>query len=119
MLGIKIFEMKISIIIVPVLIMFSACMFCSCSKKDVIHPPKFPDNEFPDMLVTELHDIEVTQNKHQILDLDKDGVNDVVFATWLIGDPVEHEDELLFFAARFQGKIDKHFSMSLTIAQKI
>lgn len=86
--------MKIFPLIISILITVSAC-----SKKNVVDPPKLPDNEFPEMLVTDLNDAEVTQQKHQTLDLDKDGVNDLVFATWYIGDPVEQEDEVLFFAA--------------------
>ena len=86
--------MKISSLIVSALIILSAC-----SKKDVNDPPKHPDSEFPEMLVTELNDAEVKPKQHQILDLDRDGVNDLVFATWHIGDPVENEDEVLFFAA--------------------
>ena len=33
------------------------------------------------MLVMELNDAEVKPQEHQILDLDKDGINDLVFAT--------------------------------------
>lgn len=90
----KILNMKISFLIISTLVILSAC-----SKKDVVDPPKLPDNEFPEMLVTELNDAEVKQQEHQTLDLDKDGVNDLVFAIWYIGDPVEREDEVLFFAA--------------------
>jgi hypothetical protein len=81
------------------LIIFTILIVSACSKKDVVDPPKLPGNEFPEMLVTELNDAEVKHQQQQVLDLDKDAVNDLFFATWYIGDPVEQEDEVLFFAA--------------------
>lgn len=74
-------------------------LLSGCSKDDFNEPPQKPVPDFPDMLVTELYDIEVKQNQSQVLDLDKDGINDLVFSTWAIGDPIEREDEILFFAA--------------------
>ncbi|MHA4847331.1 hypothetical protein ACX0G7_24415 [Flavitalea antarctica] len=71
----------------------------ACNKADLPEPPKQPGDAFPEMLVTELNNREVTQQQSQVVDLNKDGVNDVVFSTWAIGDPVEQEDEILFFAA--------------------
>jgi hypothetical protein len=82
------------------LLLFSSLVILSaCHKDHLPEPPKHPDTQFPQMLVTELNDIEVKQQQHRVLDLDKDGVTDIMFSTWLIGDPIEHEDEVLFFAA--------------------
>jgi len=74
----------------------------SCSKKDtdIGHPaPDPPASPFPEMLVTELNDAEVSYAKSQAIDLNRDGMNDVVFATWYIGNPNQQEDEILYFAA--------------------
>lgn len=83
--------MKISFLIASTLVLLSAC-----SKKDAVNAPPPPVDEFPEMLITELNDAEVKYQQHQILDLDKDGINDLAFDTWYIGDPVEQEDELHF-----------------------
>src|SRR4051812_9688049 len=76
----------------------SVFLLSACHKEDLPQPPKPPGNQFPQMLVTELNDIEVTQKQRQSLDLDKDGSTDIVFGTWLIGDPIEKEDEILYHA---------------------
>jgi hypothetical protein len=54
------------------------------------------------MLYTDLQNQEMKQNKPQFIDLDKNGSNDIGFATWFIGDPIEKEDEVLFFAASYE-----------------
>jgi hypothetical protein len=84
---------------IPFLIASAVVLFSSCNKKDAVDIPLPPTDGFPEMLVTELYDAEVKHQQYQSLDLDKDGVTDLVFATWYIGDPVEHEDEILYFAA--------------------
>lgn len=71
----------------------------ACTKKDFKQEPGLPGQHPSDLMITDLNDIEVKQQQHQSLDLDKDGVTDVLFATWEIGDPIEKEDEILFFAA--------------------
>jgi hypothetical protein len=81
------------------LIILTLLFLSSCNKKDLIEYPNKPAETYPEMLVTDLNDREVTQRQSQVLDLDKNGVTDVVFSTWAIGDPVEREDEILFFAA--------------------
>ncbi|PZR24881.1 MAG: hypothetical protein DI535_20570 [Citrobacter freundii] len=79
---------------------FTLVTLASCSKRDVpAIPVKPPVNDYPQMIVTELNDLEVEHNKSQRVDLDHDGVFDITFAVWYIGNPNEHEDELLYFAA--------------------
>jgi hypothetical protein len=75
-------------------------MLASCSKQGVPDlPVKPPVKDLPEMTVTELNDLEVEYQKSHRLDLDKDGVFDITFAVWYIGNPNEKEDELLYFAA--------------------
>lgn len=83
---------------IPFLIASAVVLFSSCNKKDIIIDPP-PAIGFPDMLVTELNDAEIKHEQYKTIDLDQDGVTDLVFATWYIGDPVEQEDEILYFAS--------------------
>lgn len=88
-----------------ILFVFSSALLLlvSCTKRDALPdiPVKLPPPaiDLPDMIVTELNDLEVEYRKSQRLDLDHDGVIDLTFAVWYIGNPNEHEDELLYFAA--------------------
>jgi|GEM_PF-786203 len=82
---------------------FAIALLASCSKRDVPldAPVKLPPpgEDFPEMIITGLNDLEVEYQKTQRLDLDNDGIFDVMFAVWYIGNPNQHEDELLYFAA--------------------
>lgn len=84
---------------IPFLIISATILFSSCKKKDAVDLPQAPVEKFPEMLVTELQDAEIKHEHSRSIDLDKDGVTDLVFATWYIGDPIEREDEILYFAA--------------------
>ena len=71
-----------------------AALASSCQKNDSKPNPV----DFPRMEIKNLHDAEIAEGQFQLLDLDQDGTNDIIFNTWLIGDPLDQEDELLFFA---------------------
>ena len=79
-----------------------AIMLGACSKQEIGKQP-LPVKQFPEMLITELNDAAVTDKQAQRLDLDQDGTADLLFSTWNIGNPNQHEDELLFFAASGTG----------------
>lgn len=83
------------------ILLSASFLLSACSKGDTRfeQPDKDPFVGFPEMLVTELNDAEVTDKKSFSLDIDHDGTKDFAFATWYIGNPNQQEDELLFFAA--------------------
>lgn len=69
----------------------------SCSKKSDNLPAPPPSSEPTlDMEYTDLQNITVSKDQHRVLDLDKDGNNDFLFAAMLIGDPLEMQDKLRF-----------------------
>jgi hypothetical protein len=78
-------------------------MLAACRKDNLSFPnPKNPPaNTQPEMIYTDLQNRELKFRQSQLIDLDKDGTNDIIFATWYVGDPVEHEDEILFFAGSY------------------
>lgn len=73
----------------------------ACKKDNAPHPPKQPGNQQPEMIYTDLQNQELKFRQAQVVDLDKDGTADIGFATWYIGDPLEKEDEILFFAGSY------------------
>jgi hypothetical protein len=74
----------------------------ACKKENTPGPAKPPIVAPPEMIYTDLQNQEMKQNKPQFIDLDKNGSNDIGFATWFIGDPIEKEDEVLFFAVSYE-----------------
>ncbi|MET0464314.1 MAG: hypothetical protein ABW007_14210 [Chitinophagaceae bacterium] len=76
-------------------------LLSACSKRDNAVEPPPPDEAriLPEMMITELNDAEVKQGQSKVIDLNRDGVRDIAFATWYIGNPNENEDEVLFFAS--------------------
>jgi len=75
----------------------------ACRKDDGPNGPKPNPTPVPPpaMLYTDLQNREVKQKQSQFIDLDKDGSTDIGFSTLYIGDPIEREDEVLFFAGSF------------------
>jgi hypothetical protein len=80
---------------------FTIILLSACSKREHIIETPVPDEVkiLPEMMITELNDAEIKQGQSIAIDLNRDGVRDVVFATWYIGNPNENEDEVLFFAS--------------------
>lgn len=77
------------------MLILAASTLLACNKNED-NPPVY---DHPEMHYTDLLDQEVKPGESQLLDLDHDGTTDFAFSTWLIGDPIEKEDEVLFFAA--------------------
>ncbi|MBO9658714.1 MAG: hypothetical protein J7527_07790 [Chitinophagaceae bacterium] len=80
---------------------FTVILLSACSKRDAVIEKPVPDDVriLPEMMITELNNAEVKQGQSMAIDLNRDGVRDIVFATWYIGNPNEKEDEVLFFAS--------------------
>ncbi len=76
-------------------------LLISSCRKDNSDEPQDPGNQLPAMLYTDLHNRELKFQQSQSIDLDQDGTIDIAFSTWYIGDPVEKEDEVLFFASSY------------------
>ena len=76
-------------------------LMTSCRKNEVSDPPEQPGNQQPEMIYTDLQNRELKYQQAQLVDLDKDGSADIGFSTWYIGDPIEKEDEILFFAGSY------------------
>lgn len=76
-------------------------LMTSCRKNEVPNPPNQPGNEQPEMIYTDLQNRELKFQQAQLVDLNKDGSVDIGFSTWYIGDPIEKEDEVLFFASSY------------------
>jgi hypothetical protein len=74
----------------------------SCSKDEIPGPSKRPPvGSQPEMLYTDLNNRELKFQQAQLIDLNNDGSADIGFSTWYIGDPLEKEDEVLFFAGSY------------------
>lgn len=73
----------------------------ACKKEDAPGPAKPPTTPAPEMLYTDLQNREMKHNQPQVIDLDNNGSADIAFSTWYIGDPIEKEDEILFFAVSY------------------
>lgn len=76
-------------------------LLAACKKDAAPGPPKQPGNQQPQMIYTDLQNRELKFEQATAIDLDKDGSVDIGFATWYIGDPIEKEDEVLFFASSY------------------
>lgn len=55
----------------------------------------------PEMIYTDLQNRELKFQQAQVIDLNKDETADIGFSTWYMGDPMEKEDEVLFFAGSY------------------
>ena len=79
-----------------------ATCLVSCQKgwEPVPGKPK-PVPPAPEMVYTDLN-FEITRGKSKVLDIDKNGTNDIFFSTQLVGDPIYHEDKLQFFVTGAQ-----------------
>ncbi|MFT3826352.1 MAG: hypothetical protein QM731_20685 [Chitinophagaceae bacterium] len=77
-----------------------ALLLAACSKKDkpVVDQP---EPGAPEMIYTDLKNTGVKQGQSFVIDLDKDGTNDIAFGNWYIGKPSEHKDEVLFFTTSY------------------
>lgn len=73
----------------------------SCSKEKAPDPHQPPVYQQPEMIYTNLQDRELKAKNAQLIDLNKDGTMDIGFSTWHIGDPLEKEEEILFFAGSY------------------
>jgi hypothetical protein len=69
----------------------------SCRKEDT--PPPVDQ---PKMIYTDLQNRELKFQQAASIDLNHDELADIGFATWFIGDPIEQEDETLFFASSYE-----------------
>jgi hypothetical protein len=80
---------------------FTVILLSACSKRDTVIEKPQPEEVkiLPEMMITDLNNAEVKQGQSKVIDLNRDGVRDIVFATWYIGNPNENEDEVLFFAS--------------------
>lgn len=78
-----------------------SAMVTSCRKEDAPIPYKPPVNTNPEMIYTDLQNRELKFQQAQLVDLNQDNQVDIGFSTWYIGDPVEKEDEVLFFAGSY------------------
>lgn len=76
-------------------------LMTSCSKDETPIPAKPPVGSQPEMLYTDLQNRELKFQQAQLIDLNNDGSADIGFSTWYIGDPLEKEDEVLFFAGSY------------------
>lgn len=73
----------------------------SCSKNETPIPHKPPADQQPEMIYTDLQNRELKFQQAQLIDLNHDELVDIGFSTWYIGDPIEKEDEVLFFAGSY------------------
>lgn len=78
-----------------------AALSLAACKKDGAPTPSKPVKPQPEMIYTDLQNRELKFQQAQTIDLNNDGTADIGFSTWYIGDPVEHEDEILFFAGSY------------------
>lgn len=78
-----------------------ALLSVAACKKETSADPAKPPASNPEMIYTDLQNREMKHNQPQFIDLDKDGTKDIGFATWYIGDPIEQEDEVLYFAGSY------------------
>jgi hypothetical protein len=78
-------------------------LLAACRKDDTSIPGKPSPGPvpLPEMLYTDLKNKEMKHQQPQFVDLDNDGSKDIGFGTWYIGDPLEKEDEVLFFAGSY------------------
>ncbi|NII24358.1 hypothetical protein HB364_04680 [Pseudoflavitalea sp. X16] len=81
-------------------LVLAALSLAGC-KKDGAPAPSKPVKPQPEMIYTDLQNRELKFQQAQVIDLNKDGAADIGFSTWYIGDPVEREDEVLFFAGSY------------------
>lgn len=84
-----------------VYILVLAVLGLGACKKDGTPGPSKPAKPQPGMIYTDLQNRELKFQQAQVIDLNQDGTADIGFSTWYIGDPVEHEDEVLFFAGSY------------------
>ena len=63
------------------------------------NPKPIPPQQ--EMVYTDLN-FEITRGKSKVLDIDKNGTNDILFATQLVGDAIYHQDKLQFFVTGAQ-----------------
>jgi hypothetical protein len=70
-----------------------AVLFASCDKEHLPDPAPEPTIRY-----TDLQNAEITAGTHKRLDIDGDGVNDLLFNTLLLGDPISQRDRLQFYA---------------------
>lgn len=75
---------KIFILLLPVL------FFTACDDKEITAP-------HPEMRYTELNNVPVKFGQHKSLDLDGDNMQDLLFSTVLIGDPIARVDKRRYF----------------------
>jgi len=78
--------------------MAAMLLLAACRKDGVPPPSKTPVDKHPEMQYTDLQNTEMKVNQPRYIDLDRNGTNDIGFDTWYIGDPIEKEDEVLYFA---------------------
>lgn len=78
-----------------------AGLAASCKKDGAPIDSKFPGNKDPEMIYTDLQNRELKFQQSQVIDLNHDQQPDIGFSTWYIGDPIEREDEVLFFAGSY------------------
>jgi len=79
-----------------------AALLAACNKDHSTTPiPGKPYPDQPEMLYTDLKDVTIKQGQSFYIDLNKDGDKDVSFGTWYIGNPNQHEDEVLFYAQSY------------------
>lgn len=82
-------------------LVLAATLIISCGKDNTLKAPQEPEKPLPEMLYTDLQNRELKFQQTQLIDLNHDGTIDIGFSTWYIGDPVEKEDEVLFFAGSY------------------
>jgi hypothetical protein len=68
-------------------------MFASCHKDPIPSPDKPP----PPMNYTEFHDLELPFGHGYSIDLDQDGLKDLFFSSYLVGDPLDQADKHQFY----------------------
>ena len=79
---------KLSTLLLPFMLLIG------CKDKDITKPN---DPNHPEMIYTDLHNLEVKKDQRAFLDLDKDGFKDLLFSTLLVGDAINKVDKLKYY----------------------
>jgi hypothetical protein len=71
-------------------------IFIACKKEKVPIPP--PISQHPVMTYKDLQNKEAKYGQYQYVDVDSDGLSDILFNVILVGDPILQRDRVQFYA---------------------
>lgn len=80
-----------------ILILSAAFTMVACTKEPVRPKPEPPSSSYPEMIYSDLKNIEVYYGKSQFVDVDHDGSKDFSFGVLLVGDPILQRDRMQFY----------------------